>query len=211
MAGSGARTAKTTSQLSARSRSNLSLLRHLRPSCLRGRALRLQAGRRKLRHRRARQAQEDLPPAPAIRGIGPELAMGSRGRRIHAPRAGGRLGSDSTPPSSSSTPPPGSGSFSTPPRRSFLISFPICSRQSPPAQTICIAEGEKKVDLIRSFGFPATCCAGGAKKWSHEHSAFLQSADVVLLPDNDPVGREHVMAIAESWLQRQADTYPRTT
>ena len=66
------------------------------------------------------------------------------------------------------------------------------------AQTTCIAEGEKKVDLIRSFGFPATCCAGGANKWSYEHSAFLQNADVVLLPDNDPVGREHVMAIAES-------------
>ena len=95
-------------------------------------------------------------------------------------------------------PPPGSGSFSTPPRRWFPISFPICSRRSPPAQTICIAEGEKKVDLIRSFGFPATCCAGGANKWSSEHSAFLQGADVVLLPDNDPVGREHVMAIAES-------------
>ena len=63
------------------------------------------------------------------------------------------------------------------------------SRRRP---TICIAEGEKKVDLIRSFGFPATCCAGGANKWSPEHSAFLQDADVVLLPDNDPVGREHV-------------------
>jgi hypothetical protein len=65
-------------------------------------------------------------------------------------------------------------------------------------RTICIPEGEKKVDLIRSFGFPATCCAGGAKKWRPEHGAFLQGADVVLLPDNDPAGREHVMAIAES-------------
>jgi hypothetical protein len=66
------------------------------------------------------------------------------------------------------------------------------------AQTICIAEGEKKADLIRSFGFPATCCAGGANKWLPQHDAFLKGADVVLLPDNDPVGREHVEAIAES-------------
>src|SRR6516164_268412 len=66
------------------------------------------------------------------------------------------------------------------------------------AQTVCIAEGEKKVDLIRSFGFPATCCASGAKKWRPVHSAFLKGADVVLLPDNDPVGREHGTAIAES-------------
>src|SRR5262249_33974668 len=64
--------------------------------------------------------------------------------------------------------------------------------------TICIAEGEKKVDLIRSFGFSATCCAGGAKKWGPAHTAFLQRADVVLLPDNDPVGRKHVEAIAQS-------------
>jgi hypothetical protein len=66
-------------------------------------------------------------------------------------------------------------------------------------QTICIPEGEKKVDLIRSkFGFPATCCAEGAKKWLAEHSAFLKGADVVLLPDNDESGREHVELIAES-------------
>jgi Protein of unknown function (DUF3987) len=90
-------------------------------------------------------------------------------------------------------------------RKIFNTAAPLVPYQLPDllkamaaAQTICIAEGEKKVDLIRSFGFPATCCAGGANKWSYEHSAFLQNADVVLLPDNDPVGREHVMAIAES-------------
>jgi hypothetical protein len=66
-------------------------------------------------------------------------------------------------------------------------------------RTICIAEGEKKADLIQqTFGFPATCCAGGAKKWLPEYSAFLKGADAVLLPDNDPAGRDHVEAIAES-------------
>jgi Protein of unknown function (DUF3987) len=65
-------------------------------------------------------------------------------------------------------------------------------------QTICVAEGEKKVDRIRDWGFPATCCAEGAKKWRAEHTAFLQGADIVLLPDNDPSGREHVELIAES-------------
>ena len=90
-------------------------------------------------------------------------------------------------------------------RKVFNTAAPVVPYQLPEllkavaaGQTICIAEGEKKVDLIRSFGFPATCCAGGANKWSYEHSAFLQNADVVLLPDNDPVGREHITAIAES-------------
>ena len=65
-------------------------------------------------------------------------------------------------------------------------------------QTICIAEGERKVDRIRELCFPATCNAGGAKKWSAEHTAYLKRADVVLLPDNDPVGREHMEEIATS-------------
>ena len=59
-------------------------------------------------------------------------------------------------------------------------------------------EGEKKVERIRELGFPATCNAGGAKKWEPEHTAYLKGADVVLLPDNDDVGREHVMAIAKA-------------
>jgi hypothetical protein len=65
-------------------------------------------------------------------------------------------------------------------------------------QAICIAEGEKKVDRIHELGFAATCNAGGAKKWSAEHTAFLKDADVVLLPDNDPIGHEHMEAIAKS-------------
>jgi Protein of unknown function (DUF3987) len=92
-------------------------------------------------------------------------------------------------------------------RKFFNTAAPVIPYQLPDllkavaaAQTICIAEGEKKVDLIRSFGFPATCCAGGANKWKHEHSAYLKGADVVLLPDNDPVGREHITAIAENLL-----------
>ena len=90
-------------------------------------------------------------------------------------------------------------------RKFFNTAAPVVPYQLPDllkavaaGHTICIAEGEKKVDLIRGFGFPATCCAGGAKKWSPSTSAFLKGADVVLLPDNDPVGREHVEAIAES-------------
>ena len=109
-----------------------------------------------------------------------------------------RIGSVSTPKSSISTPPPGSGSFSTPLRRVVPYQLPDLLKAVAAGQTICIAEGEKKVDLIRGFGFPATCCAGGAKKWRPEHSVYLKGADVVLLPDNDPVGREHVTAIAES-------------
>jgi hypothetical protein len=63
---------------------------------------------------------------------------------------------------------------------------------------IFIVEGEAKADLLWSWNVAATCCAGGAKKWKPEHSAFLRDADVVLLPDNDGAGWEHINAVGLS-------------
>jgi AAA domain/CHC2 zinc finger len=63
---------------------------------------------------------------------------------------------------------------------------------------IVIVEGEAKVDLLRSWNVPATCCAGGADKWKPEHSAFLRDADVIILPDNDEAGRKHCDTVAAS-------------
>jgi hypothetical protein len=63
---------------------------------------------------------------------------------------------------------------------------------------VLIVEGEAKVDLLWSWNVPATCCAGGAKKWHPEHSAFLRGAHVVILPDNDPIGHKHVEVVAAS-------------
>jgi putative DNA primase/helicase len=65
-------------------------------------------------------------------------------------------------------------------------------------RTILILEGEAKVNLLWSWGVPATCCAGGAKKWCAEHSKFLRGADVVILPDNDQPGRQHREVVAAS-------------
>jgi hypothetical protein len=48
------------------------------------------------------------------------------------------------------------------------------------------------------LNFPATCCAGGAKKWRAEHAAFLRGANVLILPDNDDIGREHMNVVAAS-------------
>jgi D5 N terminal like/Zinc-binding domain of primase-helicase len=61
---------------------------------------------------------------------------------------------------------------------------------------ILIVEGERKADLLWSWNIPATCCAGGAKKWLPEHAEYLRNADVVILPDNDVAGHEHVDAVA---------------
>jgi CHC2 zinc finger len=57
---------------------------------------------------------------------------------------------------------------------------------------ILIVEGEAKVELLRTWNVAATCCAGGAKKWRAEHAEYVRGADVVILPDNDPAGWEHI-------------------
>jgi putative DNA primase/helicase len=61
---------------------------------------------------------------------------------------------------------------------------------------ILIVEGEAKVDLLLGWNVPATCCAGGAKKWKPEHAQYLKDADVVIAPDNDEAGRDHVNVVA---------------
>jgi len=66
------------------------------------------------------------------------------------------------------------------------------------SRPILIVEGEAKADLLWSWNIAATCCVGGAKKWKPEHSQFLRSADVFLLPDNDNAGWEHIHKVGAS-------------
>lgn len=60
--------------------------------------------------------------------------------------------------------------------------------------TVYIPEGEKHVDRLIGLGINATCNPGGAGKWRAEYNEHLRGADVVVLPDNDDVGREHAIA-----------------
>ena len=59
-------------------------------------------------------------------------------------------------------------------------------------RTILIDEGEKDVDTSLKHGIAATCNAGGAGRWHRELSNYLRGADVVLVPDNDFAGRDHM-------------------
>lgn len=58
-------------------------------------------------------------------------------------------------------------------------------------RVIFIAEGEKDVHALVDRGLPATCNAGGSGKWTAEHAAFLDGADVTIVADRDAKGREH--------------------
>ena len=66
------------------------------------------------------------------------------------------------------------------------------------ARPVVIAEGEKDCDNLARIGVPATCNAGGAGKWTAEHSAFLRGRRVIVLPDNDEAGRNHAQQVAQS-------------
>ena len=60
---------------------------------------------------------------------------------------------------------------------------------------VFIPEGEKDVLALNRLGLIATCNSGGAGKWRPEFSQYLRGADVVLAPDNDDAGWQHINQI----------------
>ncbi len=65
-------------------------------------------------------------------------------------------------------------------------------------QRILIVEGEAKADLLSSWNIAATTNACGSGKWKPEHSEYLCGADVVLCPDHDDVGWQHINQVGAS-------------
>lgn len=63
---------------------------------------------------------------------------------------------------------------------------------------VFVVEGEKDVDRLRRDNITATCNPAGAGKWRDDFAAFLDGADVVLIPDNDDAGRDHMEKVARS-------------
>jgi AAA domain len=61
---------------------------------------------------------------------------------------------------------------------------------------IIIVEGEKDADELVRRNFPATTNPGGAGNWKSDYNEFLRGADVILIPDNDVAGRDHMQAVA---------------
>jgi hypothetical protein len=68
--------------------------------------------------------------------------------------------------------------------------------QSDPSEMVFICEGEKDADNVRALGLVATCNPMGAGKWLPSYNGALRGRPAVVLPDNDPPGREHAEKIA---------------
>jgi 5S rRNA maturation endonuclease (ribonuclease M5) len=66
------------------------------------------------------------------------------------------------------------------------------------AVEVLVVEGEKDADNAQTLGFTATTSPGGAGKWKDSYSQWLKGKRVVLIPDNDNPGREHMAKVAAS-------------
>jgi hypothetical protein len=66
------------------------------------------------------------------------------------------------------------------------------------AQEIIIVEGEKDADNVKALGFTGTTSPMGAKKWRAEFNDYFRNKDIVLIPDNDNEGREHMAQVGAS-------------
>jgi len=65
-------------------------------------------------------------------------------------------------------------------------------------QEVLVVEGEKDVESVMGLGFTATTSPMGARKWKDDYNAYLEGKDIVLIPDNDNEGREHMVQVAVS-------------
>ena len=67
-----------------------------------------------------------------------------------------------------------------------------------PEDPVYVVEGEQDADTLADLGLLATTNAGGAGKWTKEHSKFLKGRTAVILADNDEAGRAHRDKVAKS-------------
>jgi DNA primase len=63
---------------------------------------------------------------------------------------------------------------------------------------VFIVEGEKDSDRLWEMAFPATTCPMGAGKWDSQYNQYFKGRLVVIIPDNDRVGKEHAEQVASA-------------
>ncbi|MDP9355364.1 MAG: AAA family ATPase [Chloroflexota bacterium] len=63
-------------------------------------------------------------------------------------------------------------------------------------ECVVVLEGEKDADRAIALGFTATTNAGGAGKFGEAEAQYLHGRHVVLVPDNDQAGYQHMLKVA---------------
>ena len=81
----------------------------------------------------------------------------------------------------------------------ILFQLPEVLQAVRDGRPVCVAEGEKDVRTLASWGLVATCNPEGAGKWKKAFAQHLKGATVVhVFPDNDDLGRKHAQDVARS-------------
>ena len=73
----------------------------------------------------------------------------------------------------------------------------ISDMASRPDDPVCLTEGEKDADRLRSSGLIATTNANGALDWPSEYNHLFAGRDVLIFVDNDDKGRQRAAIIIE--------------
>ena len=79
-----------------------------------------------------------------------------------------------------------------------LYNLPRVASAVQAGDTIWVVEGEKDADTLIDMGMVATTMPGGAGKWLDIHTESLAGANVVVVADNDDVGKKHAIDVADS-------------
>lgn len=66
-----------------------------------------------------------------------------------------------------------------------------------PNATVLVVEGEKDADNLAALELVATCNSGGAGKFDQALVPYFKGRKVVIVPDADKAGQEHVQTVAE--------------
>ena len=80
----------------------------------------------------------------------------------------------------------------------ILYGLPELTAGIAAGKKVFVVEGEKDADAVSALGLIATTNPGGAGKWSDHYSETLAGADVVVLGDNDVLGRRHAHVVAKA-------------
>ena len=83
-----------------------------------------------------------------------------------------------------------------------LYNYPQVFAAKSNGDLIFVVEGEKDAENLIKLGYCATTMPMGAGKWRDHYSEALAGATVVVIADNDKVGRDHAIAVKKSLEER---------
>lgn len=82
--------------------------------------------------------------------------------------------------------------------RRVLYQLPAVLKAAESGETVYVVEGEKDVHTVEKTGAVATTNPMGAGKWRDDYTTALTGANVVVVADADPTGRDHGRRVLKS-------------